>query len=106
MNTDKKALTGRDKHFYLTIIAEKEKELDDLKLEHRLDLAEKDEVIAYYAKAAELAADRKRRAIRNAERRAKLNLSYAALILAGMAVIPWVLWLVDAAFKSFWLWAN
>ena len=106
MNTDKKTLTGRDKHFYLTIIAEKEKELDDLKLEHRLELVEKDKVIEFYRKTAEKATDRKQRAIRSAERRAKLNLSYAALILAGMAVIPWVLWLVDAAFKSFWLWAN
>lgn len=106
MNTDKKTLTGRDKHFYLTIIAEKEKELDDLKLEHRLDLAEKDKAIAYYARMAELAVNRKKQAIRSAERRAKLNLSYAALILAGMAVIPWVLWLIDFAMKSFWLWAN
>ena len=95
--TDK--LNNRDKLMYLNIIAE-------MRADHARELAEKDEVIAYYAKAAELAADRKRRAIRNAERRAKLNLSYAALILAGMAVIPWVLWLVDAAFKSFWLWAN
>lgn len=78
----------------------------ELEAEHRRELAEKDELIRYYAKAAELAADRKRRAIRNAERQAKLNLSYAALILAGMMVIPWVLWLVDTAFKSFWLWAN
>ena len=96
-NTDK--LNNRDKLMYLNIIAE-------MQAEHAKELAEKDELIAYYAKAAELAADRKRRAIRNAERRAKLNLSYAALILAGMAVIPWVLWLFDGAMKAFWLWAN
>ena len=95
--TDK--LNNRDKLMYLNIIAE-------MQADHARELAEKDEVIAYYARMAELAVNRKKQAIRSAERRAKLNLSYAALILAGMAVIPWVLWLVDAAFKSFWLWAN
>lgn len=96
-NTDK--LNNRDKLMYLNIIAE-------MQADHARELAEKDELIAYYAKAAELAADRKRRAIRNAERRAKLNLSYAALILAGMTVIPWLFWFVDLAAKNFWLWAN
>lgn len=95
--TDK--LNNRDKLMYLNIIAE-------MQADHARELAEKDKVIAYYARMAELAVNRKKQAIRSAERRAKLNLSYAALILAGMAVIPWVLWLVDAAFKSFWLWAN
>lgn len=95
--TDK--LNNRDKLMYLNIIAE-------MQADHARELAEKDEVIAYYARMAELAVNRKKQAIRSAERRAKLNLSYAALILAGMAVIPWVLWLVDVAFKSFWLWAN
>lgn len=95
--TDK--LNNRDKLMYLNIIAE-------MQADHARELAEKDKTIAYYARMAELAVNRKKQAIRSAERRAKLNLSYAALILAGMAVIPWVLWLVDAAFKSFWLWAN
>jgi ferric-dicitrate binding protein FerR (iron transport regulator) len=106
MNTEKKAFTGRDKMWYLAIIAEKDREIEDLKFEHKRELAEKDKVIEFYRKTAEKATDRKQRAIRNAERRAKLNLSYALLLIAGMAVIPWVLWLVDAAFKSFWLWAN
>lgn len=96
-NTDK--LNNRDKLMYLNIIAE-------MQADHARELAEKDELIAYYAKAAELAADRKRRAIRNAERRAKLNLSYALLLIAAMCVIPWVLWLFDGAMKAFWLWAN
>lgn len=95
--TDK--LNNRDKLMYLNIIAE-------MQADHARELAEKDKTIAYYARMAELAVNRKKQAIRSAERRAKLNLSYAALILAGMAVIPWVLWLVDVAFKSFWLWAN
>lgn len=96
-NTNK--LNNRDKLMYLNIIAE-------MQAEHARELAEKDELIAYYAKSAELAADRKRRAIRNAERRAKLNLSYAALLIAGMALIPWLLWLIDTAMKNCWLWAN
>ena len=69
-------------------------------------ICEKDKIIAYYQKTAELATNRKKQAIRNSERRAKLNFSYAALILAGMMVIPWVLWLFDGAMKAFWLWAN
>ena len=96
-NTDK--LNNRDKLMYLNIIAE-------MQADHARELAEKDELIAYYAKAAELAADRKRRAIRNSERRAKLNLSYALLLLSGMTVIPWLFWFVDLAAKNFWLWAN
>ena len=95
--TDK--LNNRDKLMYLNIIAE-------MQADHARELAEKDKVIAYYARMAELAVNRKKQAIRSAERRAKLNLSYALLLIAGMAVIPWVLWLVDVAFKSFWLWAN
>ena len=96
-NTDK--INNRDKLMYLNIIAE-------MQAEHARELAEKDELIAYYAKSAELAADRKRRAIRNAERRAKLNISYALLLIAGMTVIPWLLWLIDTAMKNSWLWAN
>lgn len=105
MSPEKK-LNNREVHFYLMQIAEKDKEIYDLKWEHKRELAEKDKVIEFYRKTAEKATDRKQRAIRNAERRAKLNFSYAALILAGMMVIPWVLWLFDGAMKAFWLWAN
>lgn len=97
---------GHERVVLMNAICEREKTIEDLKQAHKRELAEKNELIRYYAKAAELAADRKRRAIRNAERRAKLNLSYALLLIAGMALIPWALWLVDTAFKSFWLWAN
>lgn len=96
-NTEK--LNNRDKLMYLNKIAE-------MQYEHEQALREKDEMIRYYARAAETATRRKEQAIRNSERRAKLNLSYALLLIAGMALIPWALWLVDAAFKSFWLWAN
>jgi hypothetical protein len=106
MNTEKKAFTGRDKMWYLAIIAEKDREIEDLKLEHRLELAEKDKMIEYAMKTAQRATDRKQRAIRDSERRAKLNFSYAALILVGMAVIPWFCWFVDTALKNFWIWAN
>lgn len=99
MKNESTKLTCRERLMYLNALAEKD-------AEHARELAEKNELIRYYAKAAELAADRKRRAIRNSERRAKLNLSYALLLIAGMALIPWALWLVDTAFKSFWLWAN
>ena len=98
--------TGHERMIYLGIIAEKDKQIEDLKFEHRRELAEKDKIIACYRKAAEQATDRKQRAIRDSERRAKLNFSYAALIVAAMTVIPWCLWLVDFATRTFWLWAN
>lgn len=98
--------SGRERVKLLNIICEKDKKIDDLMFEHRRELAEKDKMIAYYRKAAEKATDRKQRAIRNAERRAKLNFSYAALILVGMAIIPWFFWFADTALKEFWLWAN
>ena len=106
MKNDNTRCTGHERVQYWNIIAEKDKEIDDLKQAHKRELREKDKMISYYAKTAELATNRKKQAIRNSERRAKLNLSYAALILAGMMVIPWVLWLFDGAMKAFWLWAN
>ena len=101
-----KQVTTFGKQFYMNIIAEKDKELHDLRSEHRRELAEKDKTIAYYRKTAERATERKQRAIINAERRAKLNFSYAALLIAGMMIIPWFFWLIDLAAKTFWLWAN
>jgi hypothetical protein len=92
--------------WYLAIIAEKDREIEDLKLEHRLEIAEKDKMIEYAMKTAQRATERKQRAIKDTERRAKLNLSYALLLIAAMCVIPWVLWLCDGAMKAFWLWAN
>ena len=106
MKNDNTRCTGHERVKYWNIICEKDKEIDDLKWSHRQELAEKDKIIAYYQKTAELATNRKKQAIRNSERRAKLNFSYAALIFAGMMVIPWVLWLFDGAMKAFWLWAN
>ena len=103
---DTERCSGRERVKYWNIICEKDKKIDDLMFEHRRELAEKNKMIAYYRKIAEKATDRKQRAIRDAERRAKLNFSYAVLIIAGMAVIPWLLWLIDTALKSFWLWAN
>jgi Flp pilus assembly protein TadB len=106
MKNDNTRCSGRERVKYWNIICEKDKKIDDLIFEHRRELAEKDKTIAYYRKAAEQATDRKQRAIRDSERRAKLNFSYATLIIVGMAVIPWLLWLIDTALKSFWLWAN
>lgn len=86
--------------------AKYEQYIDELNAEHKCELAEKDKMIAFYAKAAERATDRKKAAIRNADRKARLNLSYAALMIVGMLTIPWALWLIDGAMKAFWLWAN
>ena len=98
--------TGHERMIYLNVIAETDKIIEDMKFEHRRELAEKDKMIAYYRKTAEKATDRKQRAIKESERRAKLNLSYALLLIAGMALIPWVFWFVDFAAKTFWLWSN
>lgn len=86
--------------------AKYEQYIDELNAEHKRELAEKDKTISYFARTAEIATDRKKQAIRSADRRARLNLSYALLIIAGMTVIPWLLWLFDTAMKYFWLWGN
>lgn len=105
-NKKNERCSGRERINYLNIIAEKDKAINDLKFECRRKLAEKDKMIDYYRKTAEKATDRKQRAIRDSERRAKLNFSYAVLMIVGMAVIPWFFWFVDVALKEFWLWAN
>ena len=99
INGSKAELRAGDKAFYLAYIAE-------LESDHEKALREKDELIEYYAKTAELATQRKKQAIRNSERRAKLNFSYAALLIAGMMIVPWALWLCDFALKHFWLWSQ
>lgn len=106
MEKDSTRCTGHERVKYWNMIAEKDKTIDDLKWEHAREIAEKDRMIAYYRRTAEKATDRKQRAIRDSERRAKLNLSYALLLLTGMTVIPWLFWFVDLAAKNFWLWAN
>lgn len=106
MKNDTNRCSGRERITYLNIIAEKDKAISDIKFDCKRRLAEKDKTIAYYRKIAEQATDRKQRAIHNADRRAKLNFSYAALLIAGMAVIPWFFWFVDTALKNFWIWAN
>jgi hypothetical protein len=63
-------------------------------------------MIEYAMKAAERATERKQRAIKDAERKAKLNISYASLLIAGMMIVPWALWLCDFALKNFWLWSQ
>lgn len=106
MKNETTRITGHERMIYCNIIAEKDKTIDDLKWEHACEIAEKDRMIAYYRRTAEKATDRKQRAIRDSERRTKLNLSYALLLLTGMTVIPWLFWFVDLAAKNFWLWAN
>lgn len=106
MEKDSTRCSGHERVKYWNMIAEKDKTIDDLKWEHAREIAEKDRMIAYYRRTAEKATDRKQRAIRDSERRAKLNLSYALLLLTGMTVIPWLFWFVDLAAKNFWLWAN
>lgn len=106
MKNDNTRCSGRERVKYWNIICEKDKKIDDLIFEHRRELAEKNKTIAYYRKIAEQATARKQRAIRDSERRAKLNFSYVLLLLTGMTVIPWLFWFVDLAAKNFWLWAN
>lgn len=99
MKNETTRVTGHERMIYLNMIAE-------LKAEHEKELRAKDEMIRYYARTAERATARKKQAIRSAERKAKLNFSYALLLITGMTVIPWLFWFVDLAAKNFWLWAN
>lgn len=105
MNNEEK-LNNRKVHYFMMQIAEKDKEIYDLRWEHKRELSEKDKIIEYYRKTAEQATERKQRAIRDSERRAKLYFSRAILMIVAMAVIPWLIWFVDLAFKTFWLWGN
>lgn len=96
----------RDKKFYLEQIAERDKIIYDMKISHDIEIAEKDRTIEFYRKTAVRATERKQRAIINSERRAKLNFSWALLIIAAMTTIPWLFWFADLACKNFWLLAN
>lgn len=110
-------LNCRDKHFYMCLLAEKDKEIEDLKMhhyreiedlkwEHKKEIEEKNKTVELYRKNAEQAYASKRRVVKEDVRKIRLNFSWAVLIISGMAVIPWFIWFVDTCLKSFWLWAN
>lgn len=87
--------TCRERLFYLNKIAEKEAEKAAV-------IVEKDEVIDYYRRAAELATRSKHRALNRQDEQRKDLIAYGVLaVCAALA-----LWLAGAAIHTFLLWAS
>ena len=88
-------LNCRDKMFYMNIIAQKEAEKAAI-------IAEKDETIDYYRRAAEMATRSKHRALNRQDEQRKDIIAYG-IFAVGVALS---LWLAGAAIHTFLLWAS
>ena len=88
-------LNCRQVMYYLNIIAEKEQE-------HARELAEKDEVIDYYRRAAEQATRSKHRALDRRDEQRKDIIAWGICI----ACIAFAVWLGGTAIHTFLLWAS
>lgn len=88
-------LNCRDKMFYMNIIAQKEAEKAAI-------IAEKDETIDYYRRAAEMATRSKHRALSRQDEQRKDIIAYG-IFAVGVALS---LWLAGAAIHTFLLWAS
>ena len=88
-------LNCRQVMYYLNIIAEKEQE-------KARELAEKDEVIDYYRRAAEQATRSKHRALNRQEEQRKDMIAYAVCA----ALVAFAVWLGGTAIHTFLLWAS
>jgi ferric-dicitrate binding protein FerR (iron transport regulator) len=88
-------LNCRQVMYYLNIIAEKEQE-------HARELAEKDEVIDYYRRAAEQATRSKHRALNRQDEQRKDMIAYAVCA----ALVAFAVWLGGTAIHTFLLWAS
>lgn len=92
MNT---GLNNRERLKYLNMLAEKD-------MEKAAALAEKDEQIEYWKRAAEQAIRSRRRALYNHSVQVKQFLEYAVCLLLGSAAFAAVCYTAI----SFWNWAN
>ena len=88
-------LNCRDKMFYMNIIAQKDKEICEI-------IAEKDETIDYYRRAAEMATRSKHRALERRDEQRRDIVAWG-IFAVGMALS---LWLAGAAIHTFLLWSN
>jgi len=95
MNTEKK-LNGRERVYLLNIIAEQN-------AAHEAELAEKDRLIDYYRRTAEIATERRIRERHDRSERRKDIIAWAVLaVLSGCVALPWALY----ALEEFWRWGN
>lgn len=95
MKSDSTKPTCRERLMYLNIIAE-------IRAEHARELAEKDEVIAYYRRAAEQATRSKHRAIDRRDEQRKDIIAWGICI----ACIAFAVWLGGTTVHEIILWAS
>lgn len=95
MKSDSTKPTCRERLMYLNIIAE-------IRAEHARELAEKDEVIAYYRRAAELATRSKHRAIDRRDEQRKDIIAWGICITC----IAFAVWLGGTTVHEIILWAS
>lgn len=95
MNTEKQKLNCRDKMFFLNIIAQKEAEKAAI-------IAEKNAVIEYYKRAAEMATRSKHRAINRHDEQRKDVIAWGICI----ACIAFAVWLGAHSVHEILLWAS
>lgn len=95
MKSDSTKPTCRERLMYLNIITE-------IRAEHARELAEKDEVIAYYRRAAELATRSKHRALNRQDEQRKDMIAYAVCA----ALVAFAVWLGGTTVHEIILWAS
>ncbi len=95
MKTEKK-LNGRERVYLLNLIAEQN-------AAHEAEIAEKDRLIDYYRRTAEIATERRIRERHDRSERRKDIIAWAVLaVLTGCVALPATLY----ALTQFWNWAN
>ena len=91
MNTEKK-LIPRERVCLMNAIAERDKLI-----------SEKDRLIDYYRRTAEIATERRIRERHDRSERRKDIIAWAVLaVLSGCVALPWTLY----ALEEFWRWGN
>lgn len=95
MKSDSTKPTCRERLFYLNKIAEKEAEKAAV-------IAEKDEIIRYFRRAAEMATRSKHRALSRRDEQRKDMIAYAVCA----ALVAFAVWLGGTAIHTFLLWAS
>jgi hypothetical protein len=95
MKSDSTKPTCRERLLYLNKIAEKEAEKAAV-------IAEKDEIIRYFRRAAEMATRSKHRALNRRDEQRKDMIAYAVCA----ALVAFAVWLGGTAIHTFLLWAS
>lgn len=95
VSNERTKMNQRERLFYLNKIAEKEAEKAAV-------IAEKDEIIRYFRRAAEMATRSKHRALSRRDEQRKDMIAYAVCI----ALVAFAVWLGGTAIHTFLLWAS